>query len=421
MALTLEHINIVKSTAPIVKEHGKTITAAFYHNMLQAHPELKNYFSLRNQQTGAQQAALANAVFAAASYIDDLPQIRAAVERIAHKHVSLFVKPEQYAVVGEFLVGAFAEVLGDALTPEIKEAWIAAYGQLAQVFIDREKQLYETAGEWQTWRKFRIAKKEAESEGLISFYLEPSDGAALPTFLPGQYVSVQIPIPELNGLYQSRQFSLSLAPSIGMVQYRITVKGGQGLDHPSVDDLASGKVTGLVSQMLHERYQVGHEVELSPPRGEFAFDASALPKETSPVVLLSAGVGATPVLSILDTILGDSEQSERPVKWIHVARHSGAVCYGKHVREAASQHSNVTTKIFLSNTRGGDEQGSDYDYKGRLDLDTLEKDQVLSFADASEYYICGPEEWMVQVRALLEARGVSRARQHLELFRTGDV
>ncbi|KAG8415860.1 hypothetical protein J3459_014020 [Metarhizium acridum] len=149
MALTAQQIATVKSTAPVVKQYGKTITTTFYKNMLSAHPELKNYFSLKNQQSGAQSAALANAVFAYASYIDDLPKLSGAVERIAQKHASLFIKPDQYPIVGKYLVGAFAEVLGNALTPEVAEAWVAAYGQLADIFIQREKQLYSDAGEWQ--------------------------------------------------------------------------------------------------------------------------------------------------------------------------------------------------------------------------------------------------------------------------------
>lgn len=420
MALTAQQIATVKSTAPIVKQYGNTITATFYRNMLCAHPELKNYFSLRNQQSGAQQAALANAVFAYAAYIDDLPKLNHAVERIAHKHASLFIKAEHYPIVGKYLVGAFAEILGSALTPEIAEAWIAAYGQLADVFIKREEQLYAEAGEWQTWRKFKIVKKEAETDNIVSLYLEPVDGKLLPAFKAGQYVSVQLPIPELDGLLQSRQFSLSVAPEDNMKQYRVSVKKESVSDGLTTEDLAAGKVAGVISNRLHERYNVGDEVELSPPRGEFFFDAATAAPKT-PVVLLSAGVGATPLVSIVDSILKSSNAS-RPVTWAHAARQADSVCFGKHIRDITAGADNIKSALFVKNVKDSDKQGSDYDYEGTLSLDKLADEEALFLEDTSaEYYICGPEEWMVKMRDGLTGKGVSVDRVHLELFRTGDV
>ncbi|KAM5350364.1 hypothetical protein ACJ41O_006869 [Fusarium nematophilum] len=416
MALTPAQIAIVKSTAPILKEHGKIITTTFYRNMLGAHPELKNYFSLRNQQTGAQQAALANSVLAYATHIDDLGKLTHAVERIAQKHVSLFIKPEQYSIVGTHLIGAIGEVLGPALTTDIKDAWVAAYRQLADIFIKREGDLYEAAGEWNSWRKFKIVKKEAENDSVTSFYLEPLDGKALPKFLPGQYISLQIPIPELDGLFQSRQFSLSEAP--GTNHYRVSVKLEGPTGEPAIEDLAAGKIAGLVSNRLHHRYNVGDEVELSPPAGEFFLDPADASGAKKPLVLLSAGVGATPLVSIYDSVLASEATSSRPITWIHGARYAGSTCFVPHVKESASRLDNVTTKIFLEDVKEGDE----YDFQGQIDLARLEQEKLLALeSQDAEYYICGPEDWMVSVRAFLEERGVPRERQHLELFKTGDI
>ncbi|KAI8662994.1 hypothetical protein LRP88_07198 [Fusarium phalaenopsidis] len=415
MALTQAQVAIVKSTAPILKEHGKTITTTFYRNMLGAHPELKNYFSLRNQQTGAQQAALANSVLAYATHIDDLGKLSHAVERIAQKHVSLFIKPEQYQIVGTHLIGAIGEVLGSALTTEIKEAWIAAYGQLADIFIKREGDLYEAAGEWNSWRKFKIVKKEAENDAVTSFYLEPLDGKSLPKFLPGQYVSLQIPIPELDGLLQSRQFSLSEAP--GSNHLRVSVKLEGPTEEPSIQDLAAGKIAGLVSNRLHKRFNVGDEVELSPPCGEFFVNPADTSAAKKPLVLVSAGVGATPLVSIYDSVLA-SETASRPITWIHGARYSGSTCFVPHILETAKQHDNVTAKIFLEDAKDGDA----FDFEGQIDLARLEKENLLHLENQeAEYYICGPEDWMVGVRTWLEEKGVPRERQHLELFKTGDI
>lgn len=421
MSLTQAQISIVKSTIPILKEHGKTITTTFYRNMLGAHPELKNYFSLRNQQSGAQQAALANSVVAYAQYIDDLPKITHAVERIAQKHVSLFIKPEQYQIVGTHLIGAIGEVLGPALTTDIKDAWVAAYGQLADIFINREAQLYKEAGEWNNWRKFKIAKKEAENDSVTSFYLEPLDGKPLNKFLPGQYVSLQVPVPELDGLLQSRQFSLSEAPQDGSNHYRVSVKFEGSQEDPNVEDLAAGKIAGLVSNMLHRKYNVGDEVELSPPAGEFWLNPADSSAAQKPLVLLSAGVGATPLVSIHDAVLA-SETASRPITWVHGARSSSSTCFAPHIRDSAKQHENVTARIFLEEVGDADKEGEAYDLQGRIDLARLEQDDLLHLSNKdSEYFICGPEEWMVMVRSWLEEHGVGRDRQHLELFKTGDV
>lgn len=433
MALTQSQIDIVKSTAAILKDQGDRITRIFYVNMLTAHPELKNYFSLRNQATGAQQAALGASVLAYASYIDDLPRLTSAVERIAHKHASLFVRPEQYAIVGEHLVGAFAEVLGDALTPEVADAWKAAYAQLADVFIGRERQLYEEPGAWQDWRDFVIAKKENVSEGVVSFYLKPADGKPLPPFLPGQYVSVQIPIRELGGLLQSRQYSLSAGPPgpSGAECYRVTIKqepNTAGADPSDVKDLAAGSIAGIVGNRLHAEYQVGDTVQLSSPRGEFVFDAAKISPDAH-VVLLSAGVGATPLLSMLDAIRGANSINDnvagapRPVTWAHSARHANAVCYGEHIRQAsADANANVTAKVFLSNVAETDKHGHDYDYKGRFDVSKLVADNVLPLDKPdAQYFLCGPKDWMVQVRDELKGNGVNSDNIHLELFSTGDV
>ena len=129
--LSQETINIIKSTVPVLEEHGKTITTVFYKNMFAEHPELLNIFNHANQSQGRQQTALANTVYAAAANIDNLEAIVPAVIQIGHKHRSLGILPEHYPIVGEHLLGAIKEVLGDAATPEIIDAWADAYGVIA--------------------------------------------------------------------------------------------------------------------------------------------------------------------------------------------------------------------------------------------------------------------------------------------------
>ncbi|KAK0663403.1 putative flavohemo protein [Cercophora samala] len=412
-AITPEQIAIVKATAPVLKEHGVTITTVFYNNLIGDVPALHNFFNTTSQTTGRQPRALAGAVLAYATYIDDLPKLTHAVERIAHKHVSLQVTPEQYEIVGKYLIQAIGQVLGDAATPDIVNAWIAAYGVLAQVFINREGEMYKSnaADGWVGWRKFRISKKVPESSAITSFYLVPSDGATpLPKYLPGQYVSLQVPVPEL-GYLQSRQYSLSEAPRKGEY-YRISVHREEAIE-PSAP--------ALVSNMLHDKYAVGDEVELSHPQGEFLVNPQDASKESVPVVLVSAGVGATPLRAILDGLV--SSGSKRPTSWIHSSRSSAALPFADDVRRICRENENVSANVFLRRLGPEDRAGVDYEFGDmRLDLAKLDKDRDLFLGDSrAEYYICGPEGFMVDVRRTLVEQGVDKTRIFLELFATGDV
>ncbi len=137
-------IDIVKATAPVLKEHGKTITSRMYEIMFATHPEVKSQFDMSAQANGTQPAKLATAVYAYATHIDDLGALKSAVNKIAHRHVATHVLPEQYPVVGECLLQAIQDVLGDGATPEIMTAWTEAYQALAEIFINREQEIYQS-------------------------------------------------------------------------------------------------------------------------------------------------------------------------------------------------------------------------------------------------------------------------------------
>lgn len=402
-----EHIAIVKATAPVLKEHGVEITTLFYQNMINAHPELKNVFSMSNQASGAQPRALAAAVFAYASYVDDLGKLKAAVERIAHKHESLKVQPEQYAIVGKYLLEAVAAVLGDACTTEIGEAWTAAYGALADIFINREKQLYAAHEEWQSWRRFKIQKKVPETSEITSFYLVPEDGTPLPPFLPGQYISLQIFVPQM-GHNQPRQYSLSDAPRSDY--YRISVKKEKGKQI---------EVPGLISNLLHDNYKEGDVLELTAPAGEFFVD----PKddEGKPIVLISAGVGLTPMISILNSAV--NARSQRRISWIHGVHSSELRAFNNHIRDTCVKdvNHNIDATFFVTSPQQQEVQGVDYHFAGRVDLSTIDSESGLFISDArTNYYICGPYTFMKDMERYLVSVGVSEERIHLEVFGTGD-
>ncbi len=142
--LNQKTIDIVKSTVPVLKIHGVEITTTFYKNMFENNPEVKPFFNMNRQASGEQPKALAMAVLAAAQNIDNLSAIMPVVKKIAEKHCDCGIKEEHYPIVGANLLGAIKEVLGEAATEEILEAWGKAYGVIAEIFINIEKEIYES-------------------------------------------------------------------------------------------------------------------------------------------------------------------------------------------------------------------------------------------------------------------------------------
>jgi nitric oxide dioxygenase len=396
--LTQQTRSIVKATAPVLAEHGYDIIKHFYRSLLAARPELKNIFNMRHQERGQQQEALARAVYAYAANIDDPGCLHALLEGIANKHASLGVRPEQYPIVGEHLLGAIKAVLGDAATDDIISAWAQAYGNLADILMGREAELNEkTAAEkggWVGWRAFVVADKQRESEVITSFVLEPADGQPVINFEPGQYISLALDVPRL-GLQQIRQYSLSDAPNGH--SYRISVKREGGPDPEQA---------GYVSTLLHDHVQVGDKLRLAAPHGNFFIDVNA----TTPVVLISGGVGLTPMISMLNRVL---QSPGREIVFVHGARNSAVHAMKEHLRQAAAQHPNFKTYIFYSEPLPQDQQGQDFDYPGFVDIDVI-ADQVL-LPDA-DYYICGPVPFMRIQHDQLILRGIKEPRVHYEVF-----
>lgn len=136
-------IEIVKSTAPLLKKHGQLITTRMYEIMFQEHPEVREKFDMSAQADGSQPVKLATAVYSYASQIDNLPALKSMVERIACRHVQTHVLPEEYPIVGESLLQAMKDVLREAATEEVMAAWTEAYQALSEVFIKREHDIYE--------------------------------------------------------------------------------------------------------------------------------------------------------------------------------------------------------------------------------------------------------------------------------------
>jgi len=398
-AVTADQIARVKATVPVLAEHGTTITKHFYKRMFAHHPELKNLFNQTHQQSGNQPETLARAVYAYAANIDNLGALGPAVSRIANKHASLNIRPEHYPIVGRHLLGAIVDVLGDAVDQPTLDAWQVAYGQLANIFVGTEAKLYEGAA-WSGFRPFKVARKQVESDEITSFYLTPADGTAACEFEPGQYVSVTRFVDKL-GVDQPRQYSLSDAPHGKWL--RISVKREDGRE-----DAAPGHVSNL----LHAGVEEGTIVHVTAPMGDFTLDR----KKTTPVVLMSGGVGVTPMTSMLSTLLADG--SERSVTFVHACRNGRVHAFREWLDETAASHANVKRVVFYEAVDASDRQGIDYDFEGRLDVTKI-ADRVIAL-DA-DYYICGPVPFMRAQRDALVALGVEPARIHTEVFGSGAV
>jgi nitric oxide dioxygenase len=397
--LSEKTIEIIKSTVPVLEKYGEQITKHFYQTMFANHPELLNIFNHVNQKEGKQQKALAASVYAAAQHIDNLEAILPVVKRIAHKHRSLGIKPEHYPIVGKYLLMAIKDVLGDAATDEIIEAWKEAYGVIADVFIQVEAEMYketeEAEGGWKDFCKFVVAKKVKESDVITSFYLTPEDGGAISEFLPGQYVSVKLNIPGEEYTH-IRQYSLSDAP--GKDYYRISVKREAATEQ---------KPAGIVSNYLHDHIQEGDILELSAPAGDFTLTMT----DDTPVVLISGGVGITPMLSMLNTLA--ERQAERKVTFIHAAINGKVHAFHEHVSKLAKENKNISYYVCYQSPSEEDRQKQHFAKEGFIDLEWV---QSIVKDKNADFYFCGPVPFMKTVYHALKEWGVPEERIHFEFF-----
>ncbi|AQH03985.1 nitric oxide dioxygenase (plasmid) [Burkholderia sp. KK1] len=396
--LTQKTKDIVKATAPVLAEHGYPIIQRFYSRLFQAHPELKNVFNMAHQEQGQQQQALARAVYAYAENIENPESLAAVLRNIANKHASLDVRAEHYPVVGEHLLGAIKDVLGDAATGEIIAAWAQAYGNLADVLMGMESELRETSaaqlGGWNGWRRFVVKDKRAESSVITSFVLEPVDGKPVMNFEPGQFVSVAVDVPALK-LQQIRQYSLSDMPNGH--SYRISVKREEG---------DATRPPGYVSSLLHEHVGVGDELALAAPFGTFYIDVNA----TTPIVLISGGVGLTPMVSMLRRAI---QNPQRQVVFVHGARNGAVHAMRDRLRQTAATYANFKAFVYYDDPLPADVQGEDYDRKGFVDLNEL---KALILQPDADYYICGPIPFMRIQHDALKAMDIPETRLHYEVF-----
>ena len=370
--------------------NAEKITARFYPRMFGEHPELLRLFNQGNQANGEQSRALASSVVAyAVQLIDpDAPSFDHVMKRIAHKHLSLGIRPDQYTIVGHHLLAAVGEVLGDAVTTEIATAWDEVYWLFATQLIAEEARLYQQAGvdPARPLRPYRVVRRIEETHDVVSLVLEPADGDVLPDISPGQYVSVFVNLPDDSR--QPRQYTVS-SMALG-TRLQITISRLKG---------TNGAPDGQVSSFLHDQAAIGDLLDVSAPAGDFVVGSS-----DGPLLLASAGAGITTVLPIVELIA--RTQPQRKVIVAHADRTSQDHALRDTVLAVGRQIDDFTAYTWYETLDDTDQRSK----KGFMDLSEL------PLGDDVQVFICGPLPFMRHVRSSLLERGVPASRIRYEVF-----
>ena len=382
---------IVKATAAVVAENAETITRTFYPDMFAAHPELLRVFNTANQAIGEQPKALAASVVAyAVNLIDpDAPDFTPVMQRIAHKHVSLGIKAQEYTIVGHHLMGAVGKVLGDAVTPEVAAAWDEVYWLFGCALIAEEAKLYALGGTdpEQPWRQYRVVERFEESDDIFSLVLAPVEGET-PRHATGQYVAIAVDLPD--GSRQPRQYTISSGPRGDSL--RVTIKRVTG----------DGAPDGQVSNWLADHAQPGTILELSQPCGDLILEES-----DDPIVLVSAGIGITPVAAILEDL--SRRQPDRTVRLFHADHSHDTHTFYPSLRRQVLAMADARAQNWYE--EDAESAPTLHPAKaGYMDLSDVE------LPENPIVFMCGPLPFMYAARNSLIARGVNPERIRYEVF-----
>jgi len=384
---------VIAATLPVVGEHIGEIAKRFYGHMFDAHPELLDgLFNRGNQKRGEQQQALAGSVAAFATALVKNPERlpENLLSRIAHKHASLGIRPDQYQVVHENLFWAIVDVLGDAVTPDVAGAWDEVYWLMANVLINQERGLYSARGvrPETVWRPWRVERKIRETPDVVTFVVRRIDDRIVKSSLPGQYVTLLMPMPD--GVRQPRQYSLTKADDGEHRQF--SVKRVHGGDKPD----------GEVSNLLHDTVDIGDELTLSLPYGDVVLDEVG-----RPVVFASAGIGIAPVAGMLSHLVAAG--SGMSITLLHVDVDEGHFALRRQVVSDVLALPNASLHVFYNNGAVSNEPVSSV-HAGIMELDAVD------LPDGAIYYMCGPLPFMQTLRSEWSGRGVSPRDIQYEVF-----
>jgi len=317
---------------------------------------------------------------------DDIVKISDGPERISVADVDALL----------YLPGHSTEQLQQALRiPALSGGWQSSFEAMLQQDLSSKTTVgnpglanEEPAPAWSGFREMRVASIHKESDSVTSFILEPIDGQPLPVFEAGQFVVLRLLVDPGNPPV-FRSYSLSDLPTAD--HFRISVKS---------------ELNGIGSSFLCNRTQEGAVLDVSAPHGSFTLSPGQ-----NPVVLLSAGVGATPVMSMLHALT--AEESQREIWWIYGARNGADHPFAEETRLLIKQLSRGRGYIVYSRPAATDQVGADFDAPGHIDTAMLER---IGVSQGSDFYLCGPPSFLQSMRDGLGKWGVLAGNVHTEIF-----
>lgn len=390
-----QHAEIVSATLPLIGAHIDEITSAFYRRLFENHPELlRNLFNRGNQAQGAQQRALAASIATFATHLvnPDLPHPAALLSRIGHKHASLGITADQYPIVHDNLFAAIVEVLGaETVTAEVAAAWDRVYWIMADTLIGLERDLYAAAGvePGDVYRRLRVVSRVDDPSGAVLVTVRASEPVH---FVPGQYVSVGVTLPD--GARQLRQYSL------------VSVAGSTDLTFAVKPvDATVTQPAGEVSSWIRANVCVGDLLDVTVPFGDLHTEGA----DGRPLVLISAGIGITPMIGILEHLA--AKRPDTHVRVLHADRSDNAHPMRERQHELIDALPNASLDVWYEDGLTGGAPGV---HAGLLNLDGIELP-----ADP-DIYVCGGAGFVQAVRGQLTGRGVPAERVHCELFSPND-
>jgi nitric oxide dioxygenase len=382
---------VIEATLPVVAANIEEIASRFYTHLFGEHPELLDgIFNRGNQAEKTQQMALAGSVAVFASSLVKVPEQLPdhLLSRIAHKHASLGITPAQYDVVHDNLFWAIVDVLGDAVTPEVAAAWDEVYWLMAYALINQERGLYSARGvrPETVWREWEVAERYQETDDVVTFRMRRTDDRLVRTSLPGQYVTVQVPMPD--GVRQPRQYSLTKADDGEHRQFSVKrVHGG-------------GKPDGEVSNFLCDHVQIGDRLTMSLPFGDVVLD------DSRPVVFASAGIGITPMAGMLSHLM--AARSRLPITLLHADLDESSFALRRQVLADVRALPGGSAHVWYE--RGANTTLPVDVHEGVMNLDDVQ------LPDGAAYYLCGPLPFMQGIRSALIDRGVPARDIQYEVF-----
>jgi len=385
MPLSTATCDVLKICKPLLEENRSQIGVTFYKKLFQENPGLKNVFNmshqrLNNGQPSAQQLSLADSLISYCANCDQLENLGPFVNRVAHKHVSFDIQPEQYPVVGGVLLATLEEVLGkETFNGDVKSAVAEAYFFLADIFINKEtdikKSFASQPGGWNGWRKLKLVEKIQESPIHTSFLLAPADGGSLMKYEPGQFLSIKLLEVPGSSHAQCRNYSLSDEPRTDV--YRITVKKEKD---------------GLVSSYLHDTFSVGDVLDAGVPCGHFTLQSGSS-------VFLAAGVGITPLLSMMKV----SANAGFKDTLIYRASDSSSHPFRNEIETVMSKTGCAVHWMYSDNK----------DEKSKYNVENLDR---MITNKSSKFYICGPSGFIDDTIKYLNDIGIDSKYVFYEHF-----